>query len=154
MAIDMTTVKQIMHNNKEVAKIEDGLGNTLWQKAAPQGYYIKDGNYYINKGASGSLMTSSTTPETVWQIESDNKVSCIFENTKYYLQYNTVGQSNIYGVRAKDTLITDYDWCYKNGNYIIGTINGTTWYLYREGGSASPIRMRATVTTLTFEPVY
>lgn len=32
MAIDMTTVKQIMHNNKEVAKIEDGLGNILWQK--------------------------------------------------------------------------------------------------------------------------
>ena len=35
MAIDMTTVKQIMHNNKEVVKIEDGLGNILWQKASP-----------------------------------------------------------------------------------------------------------------------
>lgn len=35
MAIDMTTVKQIMHNNKEVAKIEDGLGNILWQKPSP-----------------------------------------------------------------------------------------------------------------------
>lgn len=35
MAIDMTTVKQIMHNNKEVAKIEDNLGNILWQKASP-----------------------------------------------------------------------------------------------------------------------
>ena len=32
MAIDMTTVKQIMHNNKEVVKIEDGLGKVLWQK--------------------------------------------------------------------------------------------------------------------------
>ena len=32
MAIDMTTVKQIMHNNKEVVKIEDGLGKILWQK--------------------------------------------------------------------------------------------------------------------------
>ena len=35
MAIDMTTVKQIMHNNKEVAKIQDSLGNILWQKASP-----------------------------------------------------------------------------------------------------------------------
>ena len=35
MAIDMTTVKQIMHNNKEVAKIEDSLGNILWQKQGP-----------------------------------------------------------------------------------------------------------------------
>ena len=32
MAIDMTTVKQIMHNNKEVVKIGDGLGKVLWQK--------------------------------------------------------------------------------------------------------------------------
>ena len=29
MSIDMTTVKQIMHNNKEVAKIEDLGGNIL-----------------------------------------------------------------------------------------------------------------------------
>ena len=35
MAIDMTTVKQIMHGNKEVAKIEDSLGNILWQKSTP-----------------------------------------------------------------------------------------------------------------------
>ena len=32
MPIDMTTVKQIMHNNKEVAKIEDLNGNIMWQK--------------------------------------------------------------------------------------------------------------------------
>lgn len=43
MAIDMTTVKKIMHNNKEVAKIEDGLGNVLWQKAAePEWHTIYD----------------------------------------------------------------------------------------------------------------
>ena len=35
MPIDMTTVKQIMHGTKEVAKIEDINGNILWQKAAP-----------------------------------------------------------------------------------------------------------------------
>ena len=34
MPIDMTTVKQIMHNNKEVAKIEDLNGNILWQKVS------------------------------------------------------------------------------------------------------------------------
>lgn len=34
MAIDMSTVKQIMHNNKEVAKIEDLGGNILWQKVS------------------------------------------------------------------------------------------------------------------------
>ena len=34
MSIDMTTVKQIMHNNKEVVKIEDSNGNIMWQKAS------------------------------------------------------------------------------------------------------------------------
>lgn len=38
MAIDMTTVKQIMHNNKEIVKIEDGLGKVLWQKVVDQPY--------------------------------------------------------------------------------------------------------------------
>ena len=39
MAIDMTTVKQIMHNNKEVVKIEDGLGKVLWQKQAERTWH-------------------------------------------------------------------------------------------------------------------
>lgn len=33
MAIDMTTVKAITHNNKDVIKIEDSNGRTLWEKA-------------------------------------------------------------------------------------------------------------------------
>ena len=46
MAIDMTTVKQIMHNNKEVVKIEDGLGKVLWQKeAGPQWHTIFEGSW-------------------------------------------------------------------------------------------------------------
>ena len=51
MAIDMTTVKEIHYNNKEVAKIEDGLGNVLWQKVSEQPYrrleyLIFDGTCY------------------------------------------------------------------------------------------------------------
>ena len=36
MAVDMSNVKQIMHNNKEVIKIEDSLGHIIWQKVAAQ----------------------------------------------------------------------------------------------------------------------
>ena len=32
MAVDMSNVKQIMHNNKEVIKIEDSSGHVIWQK--------------------------------------------------------------------------------------------------------------------------
>ena len=47
MAIDMTTVKQIMHNNKEVVKIENGLGKVLWQKeAGPQWHTLWSGSAY------------------------------------------------------------------------------------------------------------
>lgn len=52
MAIDMTTVTAITHNNKDVVKIEDNNGNVLWEKPAPAVrqtlYYIKanQANYY------------------------------------------------------------------------------------------------------------
>ena len=36
MAVDMSNVKQIMHNNKEVIKIEDSLGHIIWQKVPEQ----------------------------------------------------------------------------------------------------------------------
>lgn len=140
----------VIESGKEITQIFDDNGNLIWEKPI-QGYYIKHGNYYINKGDRGSLLESSTTPKTVWKIENDNRISCIFENTKYYLQYNTVGSNNVYDVRASNTLITDYDWCHKNGNYIIGTIKGTTRYLYRY--SVNGIRMRTNATTLTFVPV-
>lgn len=53
MSINMADVKQIINNanNKEVVKIEDGLGNVLWQKVSEQPYrrleyLIFDGTCY------------------------------------------------------------------------------------------------------------
>ena len=53
MAVDMSNVKQIMHNNKEVIKIEDSLGHIIWQKVAAQPFrrleYIAfDGTNYCD----------------------------------------------------------------------------------------------------------
>lgn len=67
MAIDMSTVKAITHNNKDVVKIEDSLGNVLWQK-------VHDIIY----------MSSSTS----YQYELDNLVW----NTKTW-----TGFTNLYG---------------------------------------------------------
>lgn len=58
MAIDMTTVKKIMHNNKEVAKIEDGLGNILWQKQSAkvlQSITLSGQTTSLNRGAAFSF---------------------------------------------------------------------------------------------------
>lgn len=66
MSINMADVKQIMYGNKEVTKIEDGLGNVLWQKQVgptvdPYIYYLQGSTFYrldmVNKVAT--QMTSS-----------------------------------------------------------------------------------------------
>lgn len=64
MSINMADVKQIMYGNKEVTKIEDGLGNILWQKQAtvdPYLIYIGNSNYYkfdmVNKVATQMTVT-------------------------------------------------------------------------------------------------
>ena len=64
MAIDMTTVKQIMHNNKEVVKIEDGLGKVLWQKKVERTWHTL---------WSGSEYAKAYTDSTAyWKSEISN----------------------------------------------------------------------------------
>lgn len=64
MSINMADVKQIMYGNKEVTKIEDSLGNILWQKEVavdPYLIYIGDGKYYkldmVNKTTTALTVT-------------------------------------------------------------------------------------------------
>ena len=64
MAIDMTTVKQIMHGNKEVIKIEDSHG-VLWQKQATTAYRkLKSIGWWCNS-------TTATDKYKGWQIPLD-----------------------------------------------------------------------------------
>ena len=64
MAIDMTTVKKIMHGNKEVLKIEDSHG-ILWQKSITTAYR--------KLKSIGWWCTSSTAADKYkgWQIPLD-----------------------------------------------------------------------------------
>lgn len=56
MAIDMKTVKKIMHNNKEVAKIADSHGNILWQKSKVlQSITLSGQTTSLNRGATFSF---------------------------------------------------------------------------------------------------
>lgn len=114
-----------------------------------QPFYIKHGNYYMNRQAT-LFVTASNTAETVWYLDDDNRIYCLDGTEKYYLQCKTWGAYNVY---VGTVLSTENDWLYKNGNYITGTINGTTYYLYRYGSGYEGVRMRTTATTLTFEPV-
>ena len=67
MAIDMSTVKQIMYNNKEVTKIQDSLGNILWQKQIGPTPFDPTILYYINQTTAYKvdIINKTITPYTV-----------------------------------------------------------------------------------------
>lgn len=102
MAIDMTTVKQIMHNNKEVVKIEDGLGKVLWQKVAePEWHTI-----YDNSNGTNILKIGGTNdPKGKWVLGSvpaniSDKATKLRITYKAYVEYNAY---NGEGSGRKDT---------------------------------------------------
>lgn len=138
---------------QEVKKIENLNGDVLWEVQVKQGYHIKYGNYYINQLSTNkySVTTSnSSASATVWYIDTDNRIYCIDGSTKYYLECRTTSN---YVVSLSPQESSGYVRVYRDGNYIKGTISGTTYYLYRYGSGGSGVRMRTTATTLTFEPV-
>lgn len=135
MAIDMTTVKQIMHNNKEVAKIEDSLGNILWQKQVSPTltYYVnmftirsttskRDGYFDINmfNGSSGTLVDFATTTNQYFCLLTASEFWGF--NTKTLASGTTIG--NTFNSSAAPG--TTYRLCYIENNtaYIVG--GGTT----------------------------
>lgn len=83
MSINMADVKEIMYGNKEVTKIEDSLGNILWQKQAtvdPYLIYIGNNNYYkfdmVNKTAtqmtvSGGFASAVGSKFFAWKPDAD-----------------------------------------------------------------------------------
>lgn len=61
MAIDMTTVKAISYNNKDVVKIEDGQGNVLWQVTAPT-----DEPVYMNNSSYSYQLENNIISTKTW----------------------------------------------------------------------------------------
>ncbi len=133
---------------KQVAAILGISGNILWGNVGIYGYHIKVGSYYINRGTGSNLITNANA-STVWHIETDNRIYCLDGNTKRYLKFQTSGSTH--PVYADTTTGSGYDWVYKNGSYIKGTISGTAYYLYRY--STGAVRMHTSSTSLTFEEV-
>ena len=151
MAVDMSNVKQIMHNNKEIYSILSITGNILWEKAnAYGGYYIRLGNgdYYLDHSGSNSVVASSTTPSTVWYFEEDKRIYCLIEGTKHYLYSQTSGDFVVHDAPSLPN--GDYTWLYKNKSaYITGVINSKKYYLYRYDSTS--VRMHTASTVVTFE---
>ena len=102
MAIDMTTVKQIMHNNKEVVKIEDGLGKVLWQKeTGPEWHTLWNGSAWAKR-------TSSRSDSTYSKSTSSKFYTLPTEYTKFRFTFN-------YSLGNIDRSRTKF---YNNGNTV------------------------------------
>ena len=141
MAIDMTTVKQIMHGNKEVAKIEDSLGNILWQKPSSITYpylFMANSNYSYSKDINVEWTWTNTSSnylnilpvaqaQYIWV--DNNKLYCSY-NSKHYRYKNGLDNFNLNATAASDNWIELSDTTDVWGNSVLkvnGTVYGFAW---------------------------
>ena len=83
MSINMADVKQIINNanNKEVVKIEDGLGNVLWQKQSAkvlQSITLSGQTTSLNRGATfsfGGTVTANYSDGSTADVTADTTFS-------------------------------------------------------------------------------
>ena len=78
MSIDMTTVKKIMNNDKEVAKIEDLNGNILWQSGYTYQYWT-DENHFLCTPKTGTYKSGIPTKSWNATNSSAGELYCIFK---------------------------------------------------------------------------
>lgn len=153
MSINMADVKQIMYGNKEVTKIEDGLGNVLWQKAGPvpstvtitltnpvsfsltsRGGKAGDNGWVTISQLTEKIAASATLQATdVFYILPEETVQAIKNHTyttdQTISSLSLVDWYNSYSVSAYVCYIKDNDlWCVGNldNSTANDTILGTT----------------------------
>lgn len=118
MAIDMTTVKAISYNNKDVVKIEDGQGNVLWQKEQVNYIYcpLPEPNhaFKINPNTLEVTPITGTTANLTGNIWTDG-------TNVYYSSGSTTSSTYQQKVSFSSTAITSQS----NANYFTGTTTFT-----------------------------
>lgn len=154
--IDFNDVTSVTFDNQDVYEVY--LNNTKMWNATPIGYYISkvyNGvEYFLNLDSAGNILTT-TTPNTVWHVESYN-VYDIDSGRKLYL-YTSGDPSTLISVDPQYTSNLTYNtngllyvkasginYYYININRISGvpTFSGTRGTSY------------ATPYVLNFTPVY
>ena len=137
MSIDMTTVKQIMHNNKEVAKIEDLNGNIMWQKPSSITYpylFMSNNNALYNKDINVEWTWTSGTPGPV-----SNPQGQYYWSDGTNLYYSDNNNQYVYTGSELDNYdstkwVSKSNWPNIYGNDII-KINGELYALNSTSGS-------------------
>lgn len=141
MAIDMTTVKEITHNNKDVIKIEDSNGNILWQKQGGQTVTIT-----FNRRAYGMYATVSANINppfgdgygiysnfrriTVSQLTDNTSAPPTTSNAEWIILDTTEAQNIVNKAYTSDTTIPiHYDDEFTSSNFYLCYIkNNELWF--------------------------
>jgi len=158
MSINMADVKQIMHNNKEVVKIEDSLGNILWQKPSSITYpylFMSNSNYCYTKDvnvewtwANNSSNYSNILPvsqgQYIWV--DNNKLYCSYGG-KHYRYKNGLDNFNLNATAVSDNWIELSDTTDVWGNSIL-KVNGTI-YGFKWGGTNTVYKWNSSTETWT-----
>lgn len=127
MPIDMTTVKQIMHGTKEVAKIEDINGNVLWQKPSASitiSYACLRLNSYLPASKTVTLsggsyaLTSADLPSINLGSSSDQIVGWTLDGSTQLQAGDTVSTNVTLKAIHKYTVTKTYSWTAGNSSSI------------------------------------
>ena len=140
---------------KEVYSILDINRNILWEKEGAYGLHFKYGDWYINYYAS-TAVTTATTPNTIWHLDSDNHIYTVRNGTAYYMVGYVSNSSN--WLRLDTTPTPETSGYYSvtlvtsgTDNYIKGTYNSTDYYAYRHTSGATSVRLKTDATVVTVE---
>lgn len=137
MSIDMTTVKEITHNNKEVVKIEDSNGNILWQKNVP----VQTDTITLTVGASQDITTTQYYDHIVIPSKNTikNKINSLTGRTVINITSAKVG--NLKALRTGYTTSPAYIRCMLlNGNSTSSTVIEASlraWSIIQTSGFAN-----------------
>lgn len=142
MSIDMTTVKQIMHNNKEVSKIEDTNGNVLWQKPLIRNklYYFNGADIseydfenktitaYTAKSGSASLVGAGLSGSFIFGYNGDLYCGTVTSSVQniFKLELDTVNQEYNFTDMSATLPAINGNCSFRDGNNIIWTTASDT----------------------------
>ena len=160
MSINMADVKQIINNanNKEVVKIEDGLGNVLWQKQSAkvlQSIVLSGQTTSLNRNASfsfGGVVTANYSDGSTADVTADTTfsgynmaTSGTYTVTASYTEDSTTVTAT-YSLTVNPVWTTIYN---NNSGKKIMALSGNKWTL---GSVPANVSNKATKLRITYKP--
>lgn len=150
MSIDMTTVKEITHNNKDVVKIEDSNGNILWQKQSQILTTSGTINISTNQNDVFSMYTTTSGSRTYRRVKVPSSNSLI----TYLCDQLSISTTNVVSLTATMYLtdkVTGTSLQSANRNVLTTSISNTSPTVWASGKNYNQTQSSTLYFTDDFE---